>query len=191
MSGTGTQADDAARSERGHRLVHGAALLALALTSLALDQLSKWIALSSLDPGRPVVLVPGLLSLELSLNPHGAFGLFAGLPQGLRLLVLVSLSLVALLAVTLVVARSLGLRPSTAVGLGLVVGGGLANLADRVFRGGEVVDFILLKMDGLFRWPTFNLADAAITGGVALLALLALRSWRRGRREGGEEATTT
>jgi len=172
----------------GSRLVHGVALGALSLTCLALDQLTKWIALSALTPGRPAVLVPGFLSLELHLNPHGAFGLFAGLPQGLRVAVLVGLSLVALVALGLLVARSLGFRLVTAAALGLVLGGGLANLGDRVFRGGEVVDFIRVQVDGLFRWPAFNLADAAITCGVGLLAVLAIRSWRRGHREEAQEA---
>jgi signal peptidase II len=169
--------DGAPRAAHGPRLVRIVALLALSLTCVALDQLTKWVALSALTPGRPTVLVPGFLSLELHLNPHGAFGLFSGLPQSLRLLVLVVLSLVALTAVCVLVARSLGLRPTSSVALGLVVGGGLANLGDRVFRGGEVVDFILLQVDGLFRWPTFNLADAAITAGVVLLAGLSIRAW--------------
>ncbi|HOX45262.1 MAG TPA: signal peptidase II [Myxococcota bacterium] len=169
--------DGAARAQRGRWLVHGAALLALSSTCVVLDQLTKWIALSALSPGRPAVLVPGFLSLELHLNPHGAFGLFSGLPQGLRLLVLVALSLVAITAVCVLVIRSLGLRPASSVALGLVLGGGLANLGDRVFRGGQVVDFILLQVDGLFRWPTFNLADAAITAGVALLAGLSIHGW--------------
>jgi signal peptidase II len=187
MAGEQKWTGEEPQAGRGARLVPVAALAALALTCLALDQLGKWIALEALDPGRPLVVIPGFLSLDLNLNPHGAFGLFAGLPQGLRIPVLVCLSLVAMVAVGVVVGRSLGFRVATASALGLVIGGGLGNLVDRVFREGTVVDFILLRADGLFRWPTFNPADAAITAGVALLAILSIQSWRARRRAQAQE----
>jgi len=80
---------------------------------------------------------------------------------------------VALVVVLFVVGRSVD-RRSVAVALGLVLGGALGNLADRVFRApgfgrGSVIDFVDLRW-----WPVFNVADAAITCGCVLLVLLSV-----------------
>ncbi len=122
------------------------------------DQLTKAWALRALDDG-PVHLF-WTLRLNLSFNSGAAFGLGKGLapvlaPLGI-LLVLVLLGL----------GRSAVTTGAGAVGIGLVVGGALGNLADRLFgdHDGSVVDFIDLQW-----WPVFNAADAAITCGVVLL----------------------
>jgi len=93
-----------------------------------------------------------------------AFGLASGVTP--VVLVLLASAIVLLL---LVLGSRLRWRGSS-VAIGLVLGGALGNLADRVFRG-HVVDFIAVP-----HWPTFNLADAAITVGVVLLLIGSLRS---------------
>lgn len=128
---------------------------------VAVDQLTKEWALRSLDDG-PIHLV-WTLRLKLSINSGAAFGLGRGLGPVL---------IVAGLAVTVVLvmlARSASLRWPSAVALGLVLGGALGNLADRIFRDqGGVVDFVDLQW-----WPVFNVADAAISVGAVLLAFTA------------------
>ncbi|HEX2063573.1 MAG TPA: signal peptidase II, partial [Acidimicrobiales bacterium] len=106
------------------------------------------------------------LRLRLSFNTGVAFGLGRGL--GPLLVAGAVLLLVALLAVGTRTVETTG----AAVALGLLVGGAVGNLADRLVggHGGAVVDFIDLQW-----WPAFNVADAAITCGAVLLVVVQLR----------------
>jgi signal peptidase II len=134
---------------------------------VAADQLTKWWAVTRLTDG-PVHVV-GTLDFELALNRGSAFSLFQG--QSF-FLVLVAAVLIAGLLV--LVWRS----PTTgrAAVIGLILGGALGNLADRLFRSdhGAVVDFIALHF-----WPTFNVADASIVVGCGLLLISLVRSPRQ------------
>ncbi|HZK16248.1 MAG TPA: signal peptidase II [Solirubrobacterales bacterium] len=129
---------------------------------VALDQGAKAVVEAKLVPGEQVDVL-GPLSIVLAHNRGIAFGLAAG---GGALLVAVTL--IALVAVGLLFARDPG-RRGMWVAIGLLAGGALGNLADRV-RAGEVTDYI-----DVFSWPPFNLADAAITVGVVLLVLIYAR----------------
>jgi signal peptidase II len=135
--------------------------LALCGVMVALDQGAKAIAESALVPGERVDLA---LGIELA-NVHNegvAFGLFGG---GSNLVL--ALTLVALGLIVAFIAREAP-RPGLWIPAGLLAGGALGNLADRL-RTGAVTDFIDPPM-----WPAFNLADIAIVLGVAWLALLYL-----------------
>lgn len=157
-------------------------IAAIAAVVFVSDQLTKAWALARLDAGHPIPVVPGFLHLTLVLNPGVAFGIFAGVPREWRWLVTVfsitALVLLCSVAMRIVPGRGrLGL-----VALGLVFGGAVGNLLDR-WRHGAVVDFVDLHWRG-YHWPAFNVADSAITIGVALLALqLALAG--RGERKPG------
>jgi signal peptidase II len=156
------------RAER--RLVLGIAVIAVVV--VVLDQLTKLVVLDRLAPGAPVTVVPGLVALTLVMNPGLAFGLLAGVPPGWRWIV-VPLSLLALLVLLRVALRILptgGWRERSAIGL--VFGGAVGNLIDRA-RFGAVVDFVDVHFRG-YHWPAFNVADSAITIGVAMLALATL-----------------
>jgi len=156
------------RAER--RLVLVIAVIAVVV--VVLDQLTKLVVLDRLAPGAPVTVVPGLVALTLVMNPGLAFGLLAGVPPGWRWIV-VPLSLLALLVLLRVALRILptgGWRERSAIGL--VFGGAVGNLIDRA-RFGAVVDFVDVHFRG-YHWPAFNVADSAITIGVAMLALAAL-----------------
>lgn len=125
------------------------------------DQLTKEWALRSLADG-PVHVV-WTLRFNLSINSGIAFGLGRGLGP---VLVVAGVAVVALLVAF---TRSTRMGALTAVAVGLVVGGAMGNLADRVFRDqGGVVDFVDLQW-----WPIFNVADAAISVGAVLLVLRA------------------
>jgi signal peptidase II len=137
----------------------------------ALDRATKMLAEGFLQGGPPVEIIPGVFSLRFTTNPGGAFGLFGGLTW-----LFVTTSLVV---TVVVVVASLNLPGRTsAVGLGLVLGGAVGNLTDRVIRGpgfsGEVVDFFDFHV-----WPVFNVADSAIVVGAALVLLSSFRLDRR------------
>jgi len=149
-----------------------ARVAAIAGVVVVLDQIVKLIALDRLAPGVPVDVVPGLVALTLVRNPGLAFGLLSGIPAGWRWVVglLSLLALVVLLRVALRVLPKGGWREQTAIGL--IFGGAVGNLIDRT-RFGAVVDFVDVYFRG-WHWPAFNVADSAITIGVAMLALAAL-----------------
>jgi len=148
----------------------GARRLAVALAVMAavvaVDQLTKWWAVSRLGTG-PIHVI-GTLDLELSRNTGASFSLFQG-----KAFVLVPVAVV--LAAVLSVMAWRAPTSGRAVILGLILGGALGNLADRFFRDdhGAVVDFVALHF-----WPTFNVADACIVVGCILLLISLLRGPR-------------
>jgi signal peptidase II len=144
-------------------------VLLLAGAVAVLDQVTKLIVLERLVLGVPIPVVDGLLALTLVLNPGLAFGLLGGLPPAWRWVVAV-LSLVALAVLARVALRVLPAGGATGrTAIGLIFGGAVGNLIDRA-RFGAVVDFVDVHWKG-WHWPAFNVADSAITIGVALLAL--------------------
>ena len=154
------------------------ALCAAALV-IAADQLSKDWAQAHLTMNRRVTVIPSWLSFQRTENSGAAFSFLTGHND---LFILITAALLVLIAFLILA----GLSPDrlTVVALGVILGGGLSNLVDRL-RLSAVVDFIKFSF-----WPTiFNLADIAIRGGaiVVVLAVL-LRQARRGhlssRRDG-------
>jgi len=142
--------------------------LALAAVVVVLDQLSKIWAVSALSDG-PVEVIGTLLQWRLTRNPGGAFSLLTGLTPVLAVLAVA-------MAVYIVRTTRRTADIVMAYSLGLVLGGAVGNLVDRMVRSpgflrGEVVDFIKVP-----HWPTFNVADSAITVGVILIAI---RGWRQ------------
>ncbi|HEX2236547.1 MAG TPA: signal peptidase II [Actinomycetota bacterium] len=138
--------------------------MATAAVVAVVDQVTKELALRSLRDGA-IDLFGGAVTLRLTYNSGGAFGLLQGLPGLFLLATLVIAGLI------LVWARGVEERGS-AVALGMILGGGLGNAADRIARdlGGRVVDFVDLHF-----WPVFNVADSAIVVGVCLVLLLGAR----------------
>jgi signal peptidase II len=147
-------------------------LAAVAGAAVAADQVTKWIVSSSLSLGESVDVV-GPLSIHHVQNSGIAFGLFSTATAAV-----IVLTGVAVTWMLVFFARSGGRHPILPVALGLLLGGSVSNLADRV-RLGHVTDFLDFRF-----WPAFNLADAFIVAGVAVLIgalLLADREPRRAR----------
>jgi signal peptidase II len=145
------------------------AVLLLAGAVVALDQISKAIVLGRLPLGVQIPVVDGLLALTLVLNPGLAFGLLGSVPPAWRWMV-AALSLLALAVLARVALRVLPAGGwAGRLSIGLIFGGAVGNLVDRA-RFGAVVDFVDVHWRG-WHWPAFNVADSAITVGVALLAL--------------------
>ena len=138
---------------------HWTSLLVVAGATVVADQVTKHIVSSQLAMNESVS-VAGPLSIHHVRNSGIAFGLFAS-----RTSAVILLTTLAVGAMLVFFARSAQRHPLLPVALGLVLGGSLSNLADRV-RLGYVTDFI-----DFHRWPAFNLADTFIVVGVALLFL--------------------
>ncbi len=145
-----------------------ATLLGAGFAIVTVDAITKILVVAHLSDRAPIDLVPGVLDLRLTRNPGAAFSLANGAT--------VLFSLVAV-AVVVVIARTARTLKSTpwAVVLGLLLGGALGNLTDRIFRApaplrGHVVDWIHLH-----HWPVFNVADSAIVIGGILAVILGAR----------------
>jgi signal peptidase II len=155
--------------------------LGVAAVALALDVLSKWLAVRELTGRPPVEVVGELLQLRLLRNPGAAFSAGATLTP--------LISVVALVAAGVVVHYALRVRHrGWAVALGFLLAGVVGNLVDRLFRApgpfrGHVVDFLALP-----HWPVFNVADVCIDVAGALIVVLLLRGIRLdGTRPGHRE----
>jgi signal peptidase II len=144
----------------------------VALFGLAADVLSKVIVAAQLDDHAPVRLLGGAIYLVETRNSGAAFSLGTGAT--------IVLTVIALVVVAVIIRTAGRLRSAAwAISLGLILGGALGNLVDRIFRTpgvgrGHVVDWISLFADDGHVWPVFNLADAAIVCGAVLTAVVAL-----------------
>ncbi len=139
----------------------------VAVGVLALDQVTKGWAEHTLQPGRPLSLIDGWFQANLTHNSGAAFSLGTGYTA--------ILSIVALTVVVVCVRMARRLASTAwALAFGLLLGGALGNLTDRIFRPpgpfqGHVVDFLQLP-----HWPIFNVADSAVTCAAVLIVLLSL-----------------
>ena len=134
---------------------------------VAADQLTKTWVVSSLTEGEPRNIIGSTVALDLARNSGSAFSRFRGYTPILAVLAIV---------ITVLIARAVRQATDrwTMVGLVLVLGGALGNLADRLFRSpgflrGHVVDFVAVGW-----WPVFNLADSCITIGAIILIVRTL-----------------
>lgn len=141
-----------------------AVLFGVATAIVALDQWTKRLATEHLAYAPPLHVVGDLVQFTYTRNSGIAFGLMAG-----RKFPLYVFSIVAAVAVIVLFMRHARLTLARHLSLALILGGAVGNLIDRVTTG-EVVDFILLGWRG-HEFPVFNVADIAVTSGVALFAL--------------------
>jgi signal peptidase II len=141
--------------------------LAVAVVTLALDQASKWVILTQvMSPPRVIEVLP-VFNLVLTFNQGISFGLFSGETAWQPYL----LSALAL-AISAGLFTWLARQPSRhlAIAVGLIVGGAVGNVIDRI-RIAAVVDFLDFHW-GDWHWPAFNVADSAITLGVVCILLV-------------------
>ena len=144
---------------------------ATALVGLISDWLTKAWILQNLSFADRIEVIAGFFYITHVRNPGAAFSLFADAPENVRMFFFVG---VAIFAIGIIFSFYRQLAPGDrlpAFALGSILGGATGNLYDRVFRGGEVVDFIHVRLWSGYAWPDFNLADSFIVVGVGLLIL--------------------
>lgn len=164
-------------------------LLSVAGVVLALDVITKVLAVKLLTPGQPVSIIGDTVTWTLVRNSGAAFSMATGYTWVLTLVA------TGVVVGIFWMGRRL-VNPWWAVGLGMILGGALGNLVDRFFRSpgplrGHVVDFLSIGW-----WPVFNVADPAVVGGAILLVVLSLFGFdfdtigrRKGPAAGDEPAT--
>ncbi len=163
--------------------------LALSLGIVAADQASKLAVLKAIRPGDIAWAAFGdFFWLVHHKNLGAAFSMGDGMPSILRVLVLIVMPLALLAGVIAYYFKTDEFSRLQRWSIGCVVGGGLGNLIDRIWRPEGVVDFLSFRFYGLFgleRWPTFNVADMAIVIGAMLIALSAFLPGASGAAPGG------
>ena len=151
-------------------------IFALALLIIALDQFTKWLVLHTIYVGDEIPVIPGFFNLAHRANTGAAWSLFTGNNS-----VLAIVAIVAIVALFLARRQFHSERLTGQFALGLIFGGIIGNLIDRLLPGRHaVVDFLhfyLLRRGGEpLDFPAFNVADSAICTGVALIFIINLRN---------------
>ena len=139
---------------------------------LLLDQATKYLVMRSIREYGFIPVIPGFIELTHLRNPGAAFGIFSRTQGIWRIVFFIVVTLIALGVIALLIKKAQ--ERLLIVSFSLIAGGAVGNLVDRI-RFGEVVDFINVyiwsKVSFLNPWPTFNIADSAISVGVGLLVL--------------------
>lgn len=149
----------------------------LAGAIMLLDRVTKMAIEARVSMWDTIVLIPGVLNIVYTRNRGAAFGIFADAPDGWREFFLIGVSIAVMGLIVWMIVQSGGSPKSTLLGLGLVLGGAAGNLYDRM-ASGSVTDFIQVFI-GSYEWPSFNVADSAITVGAILLGWDMIRTRER------------
>ncbi|MDO5102485.1 MAG: signal peptidase II [Lautropia sp.] len=138
----------------------------LALVVIVLDQVSKYLVIDHFEYAERLPIIPGFFDLTLLYNPGAAFSFLAG-HDGWQRWFFALIAIVASGFFLYLLHTSRG-RKVFSLSLGLILGGAIGNLIDRLLLG-HVTDFLLFYQTGSWHFPAFNLADAAITLGAILM----------------------
>ncbi len=141
-------------------------LLIVGGTIALIDQITKLIIHTKLAMGEMIPVIPGFFNITHVHNPGGAFGIFAGQSQFVRVLVFLVVSIIAVGFILWLYRSIPKTHPMLANALALITGGAVGNLIDRI-RMGEVDDFLDCYIKST-HWPAFNVADSAICIGVGI-----------------------
>lgn len=153
-----------------------------------LDQLTKWLVISTLPLGEKIAIIPGFFEIVHMQNKGAAFGMLAGIESSFRVPFFYGVAAIAVIAMTLMLWKMRDEERLLPLTFALIFGGIAGNILDRI-RLGVVTDFISLHWkDAVFSaevygfsirlpldWPAFNIADSAITIAMVLLIIAAFR----------------
>jgi len=138
-------------------------VLLITLSVIALDQITKYMIVTSFNTHDSIEIFPFLNIVNVR-NTGAAFGMFRSLGSGFFIII----SLATIIFVINLIMRN----AYNFIGLSLILGGAIGNLIDRLFYG-KVVDFIDFSI-GNFHWPAFNVADSSLTIGIGIILITSL-----------------
>lgn len=145
------------------------------------DQITKIIAHKSLTLFAPKVIIENYFNISLAYNEGAAFS-FLSNAGGWQRWFFIVLTVVVSALVIYWLKNLKAHEKSAAIGFSLILGGAIGNLIDRVYLG-KVIDFIQVHYQNLYYWPTFNIADSAITLGAAILIADGIAGSRKAQSE--------
>ena len=141
-------------------------LALIAATIIGLDQITKALILFHVPLHKTMPVIPGLFNITHIQNPGGAFGFMANQGPGLRSVLFLFVSAIAIGVILYFYKTTPGKEKWLTSALSLIFGGAIGNFIDRI-RFGQVVDFLDFYVHDL-HWPAFNVADSAITVGITI-----------------------
>jgi len=168
--------------------------LTVTLSVIAVDHLTKWVIKSTMRLNQTIRVIGDLFTISYIMNSGIAFGLFDDHPSPHKSLLLIIISIIALgiiLYIFLSLPKSVKL---SGIAMGLIFGGAIGNLIDRIFRG-RVVDFLDFDFPDIHlrflnihmtRWPTFNFADMCVLVGIVMLLVMILSHGGKTETQGAE-----
>ena len=133
------------------------------------DQMTKWLILNYLPFNDHIPVIAGFFNIVHIHNPGGAFGLLANLGSGLRTIIFLFISSLAVGLIFYFYKKTPASHPWLAAGFAMIFGGAIGNLIDRL-RFGIVIDFLDFYI-AKYHWPAFNIADSAITVGITVFVI--------------------
>lgn len=142
---------------------------------LLLDQVTKHLIETRVQLYEKIAVIPHFFNLTHVRNKGAAFSLLSDAPEPFRSLFFITMSLLALVAIAVIIRKTREWLP--VLSYSLIAGGAVGNLIDRI-RYGEVVDFIQWYIKSYY-WPSFNVADSAISVGATLLAIDILLKYKK------------
>jgi len=176
---------------QGFRMVK--IFLPISIGVIVADHLVKWIIKKTMSLNETIHVIDDLLTISYIRNSGIAFGLFDGSPSPLKVPVLILVSFIAL-GIILYIFLTLPKDVKCAgLSMGLIFGGALGNIIDRIFMG-EVVDFVDIDFPNIIipalnirmtRWPTFNVADSCVLVGIIMLLIIIIKLGSQPGEEGG------
>ncbi len=145
-------------------------MILIIIVVVAFDQYTKWLVVQKLNQQEYITVVPNFFNIVLTYNKGAAFGLFSGVHNDLiRHLLLGISTMLALGTVIYLLGREYLSDMIARSALGMILGGAIGNIIDRIVHG-AVVDFLDVYYKD-YHWPAFNVADSAIFVGVVILLL--------------------
>ena len=148
-------------------------VLLIAAVALLLDQATKWYVRHTVGLYESIAIIDSLFHITYVRNSGGAFSLFAGSSQAVRLPFFLVVSVVAIVVLLYFVSKVEPRQRLLLFALGAILGGALGNFVDRIIFSGEVTDFLDFHWHG-YHWPAFNVADSCISTGMVILLLHSL-----------------
>ena len=144
--------------------------LLLALAVIVPDQLSKAVVRAVVEPWSVVEVIPGFFNISHVMNKGAAFGFLNQSHTSWQTWLLIAVALVAVAFIIVLLRQTKADEWLLVLGLGLILGGALGNLMDRLIFSGRVTDFLDFHL-GVYHFPSFNLADTGITLGASAAIL--------------------
>ena len=145
--------------------------LIVSVLLVAIDQISKYLIITNINYGHSVEILPGVVDFTYIHNTGAAFGMLQG-----KSWVLLSVSAIVVLVCLALLLKKTFNSKLLFCAISLIMAGGLGNMIDRIFRAGNVIDFIELKF---VDFAVFNFADCCVTIGAILIIYDFFREWIR------------
>jgi signal peptidase II len=150
------------------KLSRSAFILIIIIANIALDQISKFIVKSNMIYGEVIEIIDGKFILKYVKNEGAFLGMGSDLNPTVKIIVLLILPIIVLGLVLRHLLREKSMDRPSLIGFSCIIGGGIANVFDRIVYG-KVIDFFHIDLGGVFRTGIFNVADMSVTSGMILI----------------------